>query len=202
MWALLVLAIAVCCASCTRDAGAKGSDKKMLEYDEAVKLLAGPDTWCKGAARLAKLGDVAALAPLARAWRQPAEAEKICLSDAMAALGGDKEAARLYASKVEDEHAAGLVLMLLFGNDSHLPTLERGASDPATLRVLVQQKRSEKWEQTMIRLLESGDVVVRGQAAEELAGRKGEAVAAGLRARLGKETDAGVKAKIEAALKK
>jgi hypothetical protein len=197
-----VLAIAVCCVCCAGDAGAKGSDKKMRDYDEAVKLLGAPETWCKGAARLAKLGDVAALVPLARAWLQPIEARKICLSDAMEALGGDKEAVRLYASKVDDEHAAGLLLMLLFGNDDHLATLERGASDPATMRVLIQHKRTGRWEQTMIRLLDSADVAVRAHAVEELTGRKGDAVAEAFRARLGKEVDAGVKKQLEEALRK
>jgi hypothetical protein len=174
----------------------------MRDYEAAVKLLDSPSTWCKGAARLAKLGDVAALVPLARAWRQPVEAEKLCLANAMEALGGDKQAERLYASKVEDEHAAGLLLMLLFASDGHLPALERGASDPATMRVLIQQKRTPEWEQAMIRLLDSGDVAVRGHAVEELTGRKGDAITAALRARSTKETDPGVKKQLEAALKK
>jgi hypothetical protein len=58
----------------------------MAKYDEAVRLLASPATWCRGASQLTGLKDTRALVPLMRAFESPVEAEKLCLAEAMEAL--------------------------------------------------------------------------------------------------------------------
>jgi hypothetical protein len=181
--------------------------KKMSEYDRAVKLLDSPDTWCKGAESLARIGDARALVPLVRAWWSRHEGGKTCLADAMEALGAEKRARALFESSDAEERDAGLELMSLFSSDDHLAPLEKAATShaekevrAASLRVLLGLKRTEAWEKTMIRLLDADDLAARTAAVEGLERRKGEAVKNALRARLARETDAALRKRITAAV--
>lgn len=180
----------------------------MPEFDDAVKLLSSPSTWCDGAARLAKLGDPDAIVALTAATHAGHEASHLCLVDAMTALGGADHAAAFAAAAEPERRQAALDLVLYLGDDRHLAVVESLAADPLpslrarALKVGHQLKRTPAWRQTMFRLLEADDVTVRGAVVDSLALDVRGDITTTLRARLAVEPDAGVKAKIEAALAK
>ena len=187
-------------------AAKKGS---MSKYDEAVGLLASPNTWCAGAKALVALKDARALVPIVQAYERPAEAEKGCLADALEALGGEAGAKGLLASKDAAERAAGAKLTILFASDAQVPLLvEVALGDPdagvrtKALDALRQQHQSAAWEAAVAALLDKPDAALRGWAIDRLVAHDGESSRAKLRAHLPHETDAALHARIEAGLKK
>jgi HEAT repeat protein len=180
----------------------------MPEFDDAVKLLQSPTTWCDGAARLAKLGDPDAVVPLTAALHAGHEASTLCLVDAIEALGGAALAHTLGESPEPDRRHAALDVILYLGTDPELPILESLAADPLpsvrqhTVKVIHQLKRTAAWRQSMFRLLSSDDTTVRAAIVDSLALDVRGDITTALRARLPLEPDPAVKAKIEAALSK
>jgi len=180
----------------------------MTTYNEAVGLLASPKTWCTGANQLAALKDARALVPLMRAFESPVEAEKLCLADAMEALGGEVEARKLIASRDLDERRVALHLMILFSSDEQLPSLRDAAlKDPdADLRTraldaLRQQHQTPKWEGIVGDLLGQPNTELRGWAIDRLAAHGGDSARAKLAAHLPHETVPELRARIDAALR-
>ena len=180
----------------------------MPELDDAVKLLSSPDTWCDGAARLARLGNPEAILPLVAAMRSGHEASTLCLVEAVEALGGAAHAASFAAAAEPERRHAALDVLLSLGTDAHLPIIEQLAADPLpsirqhTLKVAHQLKRTPAWRQTMFRLLAAPDAAVRAATVDSLALDVRGDITTALRERLPLEPDPAVKAKIEAALAK
>jgi hypothetical protein len=178
----------------------------MPEFDDAVKLLSSPSTWCDGAARLATLGDPAAIVPLSAAARSGHEASTVCLVDAMKTLGGAGHASAFAAAVEPERRQAALDLVLLLGDDSHLGVVESLVADPLpsmrrrALEVVHQLKRTPAWRQTMFRLLASDDVAVRMAVVDSLALDVRGDITTALRDRLAIEPDPAIQAKLEAAL--
>jgi len=171
-------------------------------------LLASPRTWCTGAKRLAALKDKRALMPLMRAFESRAEAEKLCLADAMEALGGEAEARTLIASSAADERRVAMRLMLLFGSDQQLPFLRDAAlkdPEPAlrthALSALRQQRRTSSWEAIVAELLGQPSPELRGWAIDCLAESRADSTRAKLAAHLPRETVPELRARIDAALR-
>jgi hypothetical protein len=179
----------------------------MVKYDDAVRLLASPRTWCAGASQLAALKDPRALVPLMRAFESPAEAEKLCLADAMEVLGGEAEARTLIASSDAGERHVAIHLMILFGSDDQLPYLRDAAlKAPETelrmraLDALRQQHQTPAWERTVAELLDQPSVELRGWAIDRLAAHRSDSARAKLSAHLPHETVPELRARIAAAL--
>jgi hypothetical protein len=180
----------------------------MSRYDEAVKLLGSPTTWCKGAETLAKLGDPRAIVPLMHAFKSRAEGNKVCLYEAMDKLGGRKEARKLIIQDDAEKRLLGVRLMELFASDEHLPSLEAAARADRDEGVRAQaiytlglQKQTPLWEALMIQMLESVDEKLRSAAIENLATRYTDSARKALRNRLPREASAELRTRIEAAIK-
>lgn len=180
----------------------------MSKYDDAVRLLASPKTWCEGAKQLTQLKDPRAILPLLRAFQRPDEAETLCLFDAMEALGAKAAAPKLLASKLTEERVAGLSLMIMFASDDYLPSLRDTAlKDPdATIReraldALRRQEQTPKWEDTIVGFLALPDEQLRGWALERLIQHNGASTWARVRAHAAHEQSPALRAKIEAGLK-
>ncbi|HWO25715.1 MAG TPA: HEAT repeat domain-containing protein [Kofleriaceae bacterium] len=188
--------------------GAAAAAPKASKYDEAVKLLGSPKTWCTGAKRLVALKDKRAVLPLMRAFESRMEAEKLCLAEAMEALGGEAEARALIASSAADDRRVALRLMVLFSSDLHLPHLRDAAlkdPEPAlrtrALDALRQQRRTSAWEQLIAELLDQPGPELRGWAIDRLAESGSASTRGRLAAHLPKETVPELRARIEAALR-
>lgn len=158
-----------------------------MSYEAAVDELKSPQTWCKGAKALAKLGDRRALIPLVEAYGSPVEASKRCLLDAMEELGARDAAAGLYEKGTTTEQRwRALHLMRLFESDAHLPILMRAITDAnADIRAqarqsIVNQEWTDAWEKTMIQLLDSRDADARKLATESLTRRDSDSSRAAL----------------------
>jgi hypothetical protein len=185
--------LAAGCPTVTR--ASPDPEASSMKYEEAIALLDSPDTWCQGAKKLVKLGDRDAVLPLLRAYESRAEADKLCLLDAMEELGASSFAHELFeAPGAEDRRMAAHLMELLF-DDSHLPYLERAAVDDDDkvrrqgLRSIATQRQTPAWEATMIRLLDAERVDTRGQAITSLARRNTDTAREALRRRAGVETD-------------
>lgn len=156
-----------------------------MSFEEAVRELSAPSTWCKAAGALVSSGDRRALIPLLDAYESPVEGGKRCLLEAMEALGAQEAAGELYSGDPWQRTRA-LRLMELFGSDRQLPILERALSDPAegvrsqARRSLLNQQRTGAWEATMIRLLDSTDPQTQRLALESLSSRNSVAAKAAL----------------------
>jgi hypothetical protein len=179
----------------------------MTRYDEAVKQLAGPTTWCAGARQLVALEDKRALVPLVVAYDKAVEADKLCLADAMEALGGESEARKLIASKDASERAVAIRLMVLFSSDDQLDLLNKVAhSDPkpalraAARDALRQQRQTKKWEEVIAGYLASPDDGTRGWAIELLIKHNGKSSWQRVQDHLPNEKNPDLRAKIEKAL--
>jgi hypothetical protein len=206
--ALAVLAALLCCTPAAGAPAQSPPQKATTKYDEAVGLLANPKTWCTGAARLAALKDTRALVPLMRAFESSVEAEKLCLADAMEALGGETEARKLIASSDPAERSVGMHLTVLFASDDHLPSLHDaalkepdGALRARALDALRQQRQTPKWESAVGDLLGRPSPELRSWAIDRLAAHGGESARAKLSAHLARETAPELRARITAALK-
>jgi hypothetical protein len=206
--ALAVLALLCCMPAAGAPARRPPQNKDaMMKYDEAVGLLASPKTWCTGATQLAALHDTRALVPLMRAFESPAEAEKLCLADAMQALGGEAEARKLIASSDAAERRVAIHLMILFASDDHLPYLRdaavketEGELRTRALDALRQQHQTAKWDAVVGGMLDQPSAELRGWAIDRLAARGGDSAHAKLSAHLPRETVPELRARITAAL--
>lgn len=169
-----------------------------MDYDAATALLVSPTTWCDGASELAKLQDPRALIALAKAYRSPHEASKLCLLDALEALHAGDHAADVYAT----DKISGLDLMRLFPDDAHLALLVSATDDPdaqtrfVALRAIASQKQTPAWIAAMIPLLAAERRDVRAKAIDALGRRDEPEVIAALRARRDVEPDEALKAQI------
>jgi hypothetical protein len=206
--ALAVLAL-LCCTPAAGAPARKPPQNKdaATKYDEAVGLLASPKTWCTGATRLAALHDTRALVPLMRAFESPAEAGKLCLADAMGALGGQTEARKLIASADASERRVALHLMILFASDDQLPHLRDavvketdGELRKRALDALRQQHQTAKWDVVVGDLLDQPSAELRGWAIERLARRGSDTARAKLSGHLPREAVPELRARITAAL--
>jgi hypothetical protein len=182
-------------------------DKMTTKYDDAVKLLAAPTSWCTGAKQLVALKDKRALVPLVQAYEKPVEADKLCLSDAMEALGAEAEARKLITSKDATERRIAIRLMILFGSDEQLAPLNEVAlhdSDTALRTAardaLRQQRQTKKWEEVIATHLDSPDDALRGWAIDLLIKHNGKSSWQRVQDHLPKEKNAELRTKIETAL--
>lgn len=206
--AALALAVAGMGAAGAGPAAAKRKDKPMT-YADALALLRAKGTMCKGADALARLGNRAALAPLLDAHSSAEDAaSKQCVKQAMEALGARDESRTLAGSAAPGDRHIGVTLMGMFRDDAHLAVLgDLIENDPESAvrshaaDVLWLQKRTGSWESIMLKALEHRDTAVRRTAAQALTGQYGPAVLAALKKRLTVEKDAGVRAKLEAAVR-
>lgn len=176
-----------------------------MTYDDAVALLDSPATWCRGAEQLTSLGDRSAVVPLLNAYESREESSKLCLLDALDALGAGEEAHRMWEGSAEDRRRAAHIMELL-ADESHLAYLEKGAVDQdqavrrQSLRAIGTQVQSPGWEAAMIRLLSAGHTDTRAEAIKRLSRRKSDAAREALRARLAVETDATLRSRLEDAV--
>jgi hypothetical protein len=176
-------------------------DQKPKKFRDAVALLGFPDTWCKGAAKLARLGDRDGLIPLLDAYDSRPEGSRVCLLDAMEALGGITAAHEMARGPGEETMYMGLRLMGLLFDDAHVAVLEPIAARPdvsdriraQALHAFATQRQTPEWVAAMIRLLAAVPAATRAQAVRSLAPRNTEDVRAALRARAAVETDPAVK---------
>jgi hypothetical protein len=180
----------------------------MSKYDDAVRLLASPKTWCEGAKQLVQQKDPRAILPILHAFDQPVEAETLCLFEAMEALGAEAAGPKLLASKLPDERVAGLRLMVIFTSNHHLPLLRDVAlndPDPAmrerALDALRRQEQTTAWEDTIATFLALPDEQLRGWAIDRLIEHNGESTWRRVRAHVAHEVSPALRARIEAALK-
>jgi hypothetical protein len=180
-------------------------DEKPKKFRDAVALLGFPDTWCKGAAKLARLGDRDALVPLLEAYDSRPEGSRVCLLDAMEALGALTTAHEMARGPGEQTMSMGLRLMGLVFDDSHVAVLEPIAARPdvsdriraQALHALATQRQTPEWVAAMIRLLAAAPPATRAQAVRSLAPRNTGDVREALRARAAVETDPNVKKLLE-----
>lgn len=207
--AVLAVLVLLCGAPAAGAPARKPSQKQdaIAKYEDAVGLLASPKTWCTGATQLAALHDTRALVPLMRAFESPAEAEKLCLADAMQALGGETEARRLIASADASERRVALHLMILFASDDQLPPLRDavvretdGELRRRALDALRQQHQTAKWDAVVGDLLGQPSVELRGWAIDRLAARGSDTARAKLSGHLPRETVPELRARVAAAL--
>lgn len=157
-----------------------------MSYEEAVRELSAPSTWCKAARALALAGDRRALIPLLEAYETPIEGGKRCLLEAMDELGAKDAAAELYRQGDARQRSNAVRLMELFASDQHLPTLMRALSDQAVgvraqaRRAIVNQEWTNAWEAALIQLLDSKDPETQRMAIESLRRRNSVAANAAL----------------------
>lgn len=167
--------------------------------DDAIAKLSSPSTWCDGAKALVKRGDPAGLTPLVKAYRAPHETSKLCLLDAMEALGAAEHAAAIYAGDAK----TGLDLMRLFPADAHLPVLvaavelEDAQTRFIAIRALTSQLQTPAWIAGCIPLLSSPRLDVRKAVVEVLGRRDEPEVLAALKAQSKVEADAALKSQLE-----
>ncbi len=205
---MLPLLLALACAAA--DPGAAGPPEPAVTTEtytpppDVAALLADPERWCDGAARLTALGDPRGIDALLHAYRSRSEADKLCLLDAMDALGGEAYAAQLAADPARAADA--LALMALLPSDAHLPALVAGCASAdagvrgLALRSLSTQKWTPAWEAAQASLLSSPYADVRGAAIDALARRNTDTARAELAAALPAEADPALRARIDAAL--
>ena len=134
------------------------------------------------------MGRTDAVVPILKAYTARDDADKLCLLDAMDALGAGHKAHDLYDGGTAEQRRMGAHLMELFADDAHLPWLERAAVDvDATvrkqgLRAIATQKQTPAWEQAMIRLLDAELEDTRTQAVKSLTRRNTDTARAALKA--------------------
>ena len=216
MRALVALVVAGCLVLLPYEramGGAHPSTRKRaamthLSFEDAVEKLASPKTWCEGAAALGATNDARAVFPLVRAYERRAEGLDVtCLLDALHATLPRLQPADLLAqSNDADDRRALFHAMELVPDVRWMSVLEQGANESTgklqkqALRSLAAQKQTPAWMASMGRLLDSSSAVARHQAIESLGRRHEDDARSLLRTRAAKETDAGLKAAIDAAL--
>lgn len=174
-----------------------------MDYESALSLLRSPHTWCRGAEALAQLDEARALLPLMRAYERRTERSKVCLLDAMDALGARRHArALLDAAASPDERRLVIHLMELFPDEDHLAALEQAVTQGdaplryQAARTLVCQPQTESWERVMRGLLEAEDERVRAWAIEGLGYCRRASARNALRDRLAGEPSAELRARL------
>lgn len=178
-----------------------------MDNEHALTLLGSYETWCRGADALARTGDPAMIVPLLRAYESREEGgSRVCLLDAMDALGARTVAHAMFDGPGPDDRRMAAHLMGLFADDAHLPLLEQAAAadDDAVrregLRAIATQVQTPAWEASMIRLLAAERLDTRTQAVQSLSKRRTGSARAALTARLDAEPDPDLRAKIAAIL--
>lgn len=173
-------------------------------YVTAVAQLASPDTWCAGADVLAGSGRPDAVQELVGAYVRPAETSKLCLLEAMTALGRAGAIDGLWSVGTPEARAAAVRAMGLVADERWLPTLALAVADPAletaALGALMTQVRTPAWEATLIGLLGSASAAVRLSCVNELARRKAPTAYQALVEHQARETDPAVAARLAAIL--
>jgi len=178
-----------------------------MDYQSAVSLLESQETWCEGAAALVEIGERRALVPLMLAYEQGVEASRLCLLDAMKALGASGAAPELYRSGTPDERRIAVHMTELFPDEGFLPLLEQAASDTEPLvreqaaRALVCQYQTVTWHTLMVRLLDSQDERVRSWVIDGLSYSISDTARHALQAHLPHEHSPSLRRKIEHVLK-
>src|ERR1700704_6063518 len=109
----------------------KDARTSAISFEDAVRELASPQTWCKAARALASRGDRRALLPLLDAYESPVEGGKRCLLEVMDELGASEAAGAFYDHGDPRQRGQAVRLMELFPSDQHLPRLSRALSDSA-----------------------------------------------------------------------
>jgi hypothetical protein len=185
------------------------SSARADKYDDAVKLLARPATWCAGAKQLVALKNKRAIVPIVLAFERPVEADKACLGDAIDLLGGAEQAPQLIASKDATERRVAIHLMILYSSDDNLEPLDAIARRDPDLALrqrardaLAQQGQTAKWERVIAGYLAVPDDAVRGWAIDLLIRRNAASSWQRLQDHLSRENNPELKAKIQAALAK
>lgn len=172
-------------------------------YDTAVRQLASPSTWCRGARSLARLGDHRALVPLLRAYETPVEESKLCLLEALEALNAVSRARDIFDNGNTEERRLALHLMALFPNDDHLTRLAQALLDLDPMvqqqarRSLASQYQTSLWEALIIELLNAEDNQTRLMAIENLAKRKTQRARDALTVRLSQESDEELRSRLK-----
>jgi hypothetical protein len=173
-------------------------------FATAVGQLASFDTWCAGADVLADSGRPDAVLALVGAYDRPAETSKVCLLDALTALGKAGAIEGLWALGTPEARTASVRAMGLVADERWLPTLALAAADPAlesvALRSLMTQVRTPPWEATLVGLLGSSSATVRLSCINELARRKAPTAYQALVDHQAHETDPTVLARLAAIL--
>ncbi len=173
---------------------------------EVAALLADPERWCEGASRLSEAHDPRGIEALMIAYDGRGEASRICLLDAIDALGGQEYAGTLYDSGEPMRRKMGLRLMELLPGESHLSRLVDACNlADADLRTIAlrsyrTQRRTSGWEVAGLEILRSPHADARRAAVEGLTGRSSQVVREGLEAHLTQETDTIVRSAIEVVL--
>lgn len=206
-----MIAAALHCAAPRNSSEKKSSqkEKNAVTYEQAVKLLRSPETWCEGADALAKIGDRAALIPLLEAyWSLDELPPRDCLKQAMESLDPRSEATRLVASSSPDERHNGVVLMSMFPAEEHVALLAHvleQESDPAlraqAANALLVQKPNAAWKASVIKMLDSDQLALREIAVIALRRQWGDPILTALKKRLASETDARMRRKLEEAIR-
>lgn len=144
------------------------------ELQSAIQDLGAPATWCGAAARLARLNDAAALPALLAAYRSRAEADKVCLLDAIRSIATLAVVERGLAAAEPSSQALYLRLMALVPAEAYPPLLAPllTAADPE-LRQLARdalrvQRQTAVWDQVLVRLLRGSDRDAAAWASQQL----------------------------------
>jgi hypothetical protein len=185
--------------------GCAEAKKKQMSYDNAIAQLASAETWCKGAEELMRLDEPRAIVPLLKAYRSRGEGQKGCLIEALEKLATKERVLQLYE---KGDRADLLVGMYLVPSPEYLPLIEKAAADPESdvrwqaRRALSNWANTKEWRETMLRLLNEGDLDARRCAADGLkAVRKRPEVMEALTARSKTENDPKLKAQLEKMLR-
>jgi hypothetical protein len=162
-------------------------------YDQAVSLLENPSGWCEAADIFIQIRDSRAIIPIMHAYEQPVEESRVCLMDALDALGAVRSALLFFDSQEVEERRLAVHLMELFPDETFLPALEHALRDPApevrrqARRSLNYQMPTSAWEALMIRNLEASDEETRIQAIHNLSRQGTPQARQALENRLGRE---------------
>jgi HEAT repeat protein len=140
------------------------------------------------------------------ALRSRAEADKVCLLDALEALGAEAYARTLARSADPAERAMAVRLMESFPSEEQIaPLVALALHDAdsglrhAAAATLALQRRTPAWLAASARLLDADDAAVRGAAIDALAMQNSDATRQALAARLGREKDPKLIEKLRAA---
>lgn len=172
--------------------------------EQSIQLLRSSSTWCKGARQLEEIGISEDILQLLKIFNLPTESSKLCLLEAMKKLGAIDFARQIFARDNKEMKINGLLLMELFPDEKHIPILLSGLEmtdeqiNEQALNSLITQKRTEKWIDAMLTLLNHKHENVRISVIDELAWhKKSPRVVSALQDRLDRETSASVRKRIK-----
>lgn len=154
--------------------GPMNSSNTPSELQSAIQDLGAPATWCDAAARLARLNDAAALPALLAAYRSRAEANKVCLLEAIRSIVTLDVVRRGLAAAEPSSQALVLRLMALVPAEAYPPLLAPllTSTDPE-LRQLARdalrvQQQTPVWDQVLVGLLQGQDRDAAAWASQQL----------------------------------